>query len=73
MSCPCKGCQERTDTCHGTCEKYKSWKAEHEKKKEWLRGHVVEQTEPRRQFFNRLERKRARGQCGKRFGKGGGD
>ena len=24
--CPCKGCDDRTLTCHGFCEKYKGWK-----------------------------------------------
>jgi hypothetical protein len=23
--CPCKGCRERTPTCHAECEKYKAW------------------------------------------------
>ena len=26
--CTCKGCEERTLTCHGFCSKYKEWKAE---------------------------------------------
>lgn len=26
---PCKGCKERTETCHGSCELYKAWKAEY--------------------------------------------
>ena len=25
-ACPCKGCDERTLTCHGFCSKYKEWK-----------------------------------------------
>ena len=28
MKCPCKGCHERTITCHGVCEKFAKWKAE---------------------------------------------
>lgn len=26
-SCPCKGCTERTATCHGECLKYREYKA----------------------------------------------
>ena len=25
-SCPCKGCEKRTGTCHDTCTDYKWWK-----------------------------------------------
>ena len=25
---PCKGCFDRTVTCHGFCQKYKQWRAE---------------------------------------------
>ena len=32
---PCeKDCSERSITCHGTCEKYISWKKDHDKRKE---------------------------------------
>lgn len=30
MKCPCKGCTDRTLTCHGFCDEYKAWKAERE-------------------------------------------
>ncbi len=23
--CPCKGCPERHEACHGHCERYKTW------------------------------------------------
>jgi hypothetical protein len=23
--CPCRGCEERTITCHSSCYKYKDW------------------------------------------------
>lgn len=26
--CPCKGCEIRTEACHGTCEAYAGWKKE---------------------------------------------
>ena len=28
-------CKERSVTCHGTCEKYKTWKAEYEEQKKF--------------------------------------
>lgn len=30
---PCYGCLERNVGCHGTCEKYKSWEAAHQKRR----------------------------------------
>ena len=27
---PCKGCTDRHEACHSTCEKYKDWKQEFE-------------------------------------------
>ena len=34
MSNPCTpSCKERSVTCHGTCEKYKSWKEEYAEQK----------------------------------------
>ena len=32
-SCPCTGCETRAAGCHGSCEKYKSWKSERDKVK----------------------------------------
>lgn len=29
--CPCRDCNNRSATCHGTCEKYKEWSVENEK------------------------------------------
>ena len=31
---PCYGCSGRVLGCHGTCEKYKAWKAEHDAARE---------------------------------------
>lgn len=31
---PCKGCEERHEACHGTCERYKAWRAELDRIKE---------------------------------------
>ena len=37
--CPCFGCEERVPepNCHGTCERYKAWQAENERKNEVIR------------------------------------
>lgn len=33
---PCKGCTDRPQNCHSTCEKYLTWKNEREKRRaEW--------------------------------------
>lgn len=34
--CPCKGCTDRVPDpkCHGTCEKYKAWREELDKRNE---------------------------------------
>lgn len=32
-SSPCKGCEARKADCHGSCEAYKGWKSERDKKK----------------------------------------
>lgn len=26
MKCPCKGCTDRTVTCHAMCERFEAWK-----------------------------------------------
>ena len=36
MSCPCKGCQDRTITCHGVCQKYQSWRQNRGDVNNWL-------------------------------------
>lgn len=28
---PCKDCKDRTEKCHGKCERYRGWKEENEK------------------------------------------
>ena len=35
ISCPCKGCADRHCACSDTCPKYKEYKAEIEKQKEY--------------------------------------
>lgn len=31
MKCPCKGCLDRTITCHSVCRPYKDYKADRER------------------------------------------
>lgn len=33
MIAPCKGCKDRSPECHGTCQNYIRWKADHDIKK----------------------------------------
>lgn len=33
----CKGCKERYEKCHEKCPRYRKWKEEWEKEKEWNR------------------------------------
>ncbi len=28
--CPCKGCEDRREGCHGKCAEYKEWTVKHE-------------------------------------------
>jgi hypothetical protein len=28
LKCPCKGCEKRTQTCHGMCQEYEDYKIE---------------------------------------------
>ena len=37
MKCPCKGCADRTVTCHGVCRRYQEWKKELDETNKWLR------------------------------------
>jgi hypothetical protein len=37
LSCPGKGCDRRTLTCHGVCRKYEEWKIERAAIKDWIR------------------------------------
>ena len=37
LKCPCKGCTDRTVTCHSVCKKYEDWKIEDRAIKDGLR------------------------------------
>ena len=36
MECPCRGCTDRTITCHGVCQRYQDWKKNREDVNNWL-------------------------------------
>lgn len=38
--CPCKGCEDRTITCHGVCRHYQEWRKELDETNKWLREHT---------------------------------
>ena len=64
MKCPCKGCPDRTITCHGVCKKYHDWKKDLEERKEWLNKNKNIQTEQHRQNVTRMVRRNAKGHNG---------
>ena len=42
MDCPCKGCEERTQGCHGWCGRYKAYRADLDNQRaDWERLRVV--------------------------------
>ena len=41
VPCPCKGCEERHCACSDTCPKYKEYKAELEKQKEYTKENKI--------------------------------
>ena len=43
---PCKGCHDRHEACHGSCEQYEIWKKE------------VNRVNEERKKYQRLEKKR---------------
>ena len=70
MKCPCKGCTDRTLTCHGVCDRYKAWKTEEADKKAWLDGFRHETSDAARRGERKKLIQQARGQ---RKRKGGGN
>ena len=65
MICPCKGCPERTITCHGFCERYQAWKAEDAGRKKWLKDHVPMYSDRASQRAREKIRKKQLGQLKK--------
>lgn len=55
---PCKNCPDRTITCHGSCEKYKSWVKSREltneqKAERLLDSYVAHQSELNKQIHKK--------------------
>lgn len=51
-SCPCRGCEDRDETCHGICERYKTWRDEREKaKEEYAKKHVYPELSKRTMMY----------------------
>ena len=69
MKCPCRGCTDRTLTCHGICERFGEWKKEEAKKKAWLAGFKYETSDAARQGERKKLILQARGQRKRRGGK----
>ena len=69
MRCPCRGCTDRTLTCHGFCERFAEWKEEQTKKKAWLESFRHETSDAARRGERKKLIQQARGQ---RKRKGGG-
>lgn len=40
MKCPCRGCTDRTVTCHGVCKRYQEWKKYNDDRKAWLKAQM---------------------------------
>ena len=61
MKCPCRGCTDRTITCHGVCRRYQDWKKQDEAEKKWLREQQPQINENAYKQQMKKIRNRARG------------
>ena len=61
MKCPCRGCTDRTITCHGVCARYKEWQKYNEDEKTWLEGHKQIPSERLRKYSAMKIKRIARG------------
>lgn len=68
MKFPCKGCTDRTITCHGVCKRYKEWKKEIAEKNKWLHRSRPVYSDRAKQRYRNNVRNRARGWTGRRYG-----
>ena len=53
--CPCKGCENRTVTCHSVCRRYEDWKIERAAEKDYTRDQnmiVLSESAVRRHWRN---------------------
>ena len=70
MKCPCRGCPDRTITCHyeGFCDKWSEWKKFHLARKAWLASFRPPSNDNVRKRETYKIRQRARGWNGKKGG-----
>lgn len=63
MKCPCRGCTDRTMTCHcdGQCERWEQWKEYDKDRKAWLEAQKPISSETMRKRANENIRRKARG------------
>lgn len=62
---PCKNCKDRHIACHTTCERYKSWKVEHDKRieeikaREWATQQIIaSKVEFTDRYWRKIHKKR---------------
>lgn len=55
---PCRGCPDRTVTCHGFCKRYQDWKKEHDDAMEWLKekNSIPTSESARRACYDKIKR-----------------
>lgn len=68
VPCPCKGCEERYCACSDSCSKFKEYKAEIEKQKEFTKENKYRFSSPHnRPYMNVGKNKRERLEYNKRI------
>lgn len=63
---PCKGCTERTEYCHGTCERYQKWKDERQAIVDNVKEDYYKNVEGDNFMKNKRSRFRAFGNTGRK-------
>ena len=61
MRCPCKGCTDRTITCHSVCNKYIDWKKNKDEENNWLIRQRPIMSEDGKKRLEKQMRRKARG------------
>lgn len=57
INAPCYKCEDRTQDCHSICEKYISWKAERDKRKESEREAELQEWRVTEYMVKRIKRR----------------
>lgn len=70
MNCPCKGCTDRTITCHAVCPRYGAWKENHDAANQWLRDQLPVISDDAKKRQRKLIRSTARGWKGSKHRNG---